>query len=305
MHTFEEVQKVAEGFEKCREFLTGTRIRTDLAMIASSRVDFLMKQQEVVWEGGHQWETPYCRRLYRIYDGLTEYGARPDVLTPGSDFGKYKYLFTPFLLTLEEGNLPQRIEKWVKDGGIWIAGPMTDLRDDIGAHYRDRETGILEQLTESTLTYQIPDAEHRVPCRWADGSNFQAEKYLQMFDVSADAEVLAYADGYHSNFMGKALVFKKQVGKGQIWVLGTEPGKEDLVKLLYLILKDSSQPKKQGTVAAAFREGEGIQGIAAQEYGGSDGKLFLDGRYLDLLTDTEYKKEVPLAPWQTAILKKI
>ena len=304
MHTFEEVQKVAAGFEKCEEFLTGTRVKTDLAMIASSRVDFLMKQQEVVWEGGHQWETPYCRRLYRIYDGIAEIGARPDVLTPGANFSKYKYLLTPFLLTLEECDLPQRIERWVRDGGIWIAGPMADIRDDIGAHYRDRETGILERLTESTLTYQIPDAEHRVPCRWADGSEFKAEKYLQLFDVPEGVEVLAHADGYHSNFVGKALVFRKQVGKGQIWVLGAEPGKEDLVKLLRMILKDSPQLKKQGTVAAAFREGEGIQGIAAQEYGGSEGRLFLDGCYLELLTNTEYKNEVPIAPWQTAILKK-
>jgi len=306
MHTFHEVQQVSRGYRTCSEFLEKTRVKTDFAMIASSRVDYLMKQQEVTWEeGAHAWETAYAKRLYRIYDAIADLGIRPDVLTPGAGLDNYRILFTPYLLTLEEGDLPQRLRSWVEQGGIWIAGPMTDIRNDIGAHYMDRETGILEALTGAVLAYQIPDAEHRIPCRWADGSEFRAEKWLQLFDAPEDAQVLARAEGYHSSLVGKAIAFRKHVGKGTVYVLGTEPGKEDCVKLLKLVLGRKLPPRKEGSVAVAVREGAGLRGIAATEYAGQPGMIFLEKAHVDLLTMIQYEKEVPLLPWQTVILQEV
>jgi len=307
MHIFPEVQQTAAEYKTCGEFLSNTRIITDIAMMVSSRNDYLMKEQEVVWEeGSHAWETAYTKRLYKAYEPMAALGIRPDVIPPGKDLSKYKLLFTPFLLTLEEAGLPERIEAWVRNGGIWIAGPMTDIRNHIGAHYRDRETGILERLTGSRLLYQVPDAEHRIPCSWEDGSPFRGEKWLQLFNAPADAKVLAKADGYYSTLAGCALVFEKKLGKGAIVVLGTLPSPEDGKRLLMYALEKSgtSRFSIEGKVAAAYREGEGLQGISAAEYGGKTGTLSLNGRYLDLLTGQSHADGVSLKPYQTVILIK-
>ena len=307
MHTFGEVQQIAAGYAKCADFLEHTRVTTDFAMMASSTNDYLMKQQEVVWEpDSHQWETAYTKRLYRVYNAIAELGIRADVLTPGKNLKNYRILFTPFLLTLEEGDLQQRITRWVEDGGLWIAGPMTDIRDNIGAHYRDRETGILEALTGASLVQQVPDAEHRICCQWADGSEFRGEKWLQLYDAPADAEVLAAVTGGYSSLVGKAVAFRKNIGKGAVIVLGTEPSLEDGKRLFAGVLAEtgSVQPKIEGQVAAAYRRGEGLCGIGAQEYGGKPGKLFLNGRYTDLLTGAIHEGSMELAPYQTAILQK-
>ena len=307
MHIFPEVQQTAAEYKTCGEFLSNTRIITDIAMMVSSRNDYLMKEQEVVWEeGSHAWETAYTKRLYKAYEPMAALGIRPDVIPPGKDLSKYKLLFTPFLLTMEEAGLPERIEAWVRNGGIWIAGPMTDIRNHIGAHYRDRETGILERLTGSRLLYQVPDAEHRIPCSWEDGSPFRGEKWLQLFNAPADAKVLAKADGYYSTLAGCALVFEKKLGKGAIVVLGTLPSPEDGKRLLMYALEKSgtSRFSIEGKVAAAYREGEGVQGISAAEYGGKTGTLSLNGRYLDLLTGQSHADGVSLKPYQTVILIK-
>lgn len=307
MHTFGEVQELAKGFGACADFLENTRVRTDFAMIASTTTDYLMKQQEVVWEeGSHQWETAYTKRLMRIYDAIAETGIRPDVLTPMGSFEGHRILFTPFLLTLEEENLQCRITDWVEKGGIWIAGPMTDIRNDIGAHYRDRETGILEELTGAALVQQIPDAEHRTPCAWADGTEFRANKWLQLYEVPEDGEVLASVTGGYSALVGKAVAFRKKVGKGEIWVLGTEPSREDLVRLLKAVLAKtgSIQPKVTGKVAAAYRFGSEFRGICAQEYGGEAGTVTVSVPHTDLLTGEVLQGEITLEPWQTRILKE-
>lgn len=307
MHVFPEVRQTAEEYEACGEFLSNTRIKTDIAMMVSSRNDYLMKEQEVVWEeGSHAWETAYTKRLYKAYAPMAALGIRPDVISPGKELDKYKLLYTPFMLTLEEAGLPERIEAWVRKGGTWIAGPMTDIRNNIGAHYRDRETGILERLTGAKLMYQVPDGEHRVPCSWGDGSPFRAEKWLQLFDTPADAKILATADGYYSTLAGKALVFEKKLGKGSIIVLGTLPSPEDGKRLMKLALERSGTGhfEIEGAVAAAYREGEEGLGISAAEYGGKCGSLSLDGRYLDLITGQSHTGRICLTPYQIAILVK-
>ena len=305
MHIFPEVQRIAEEYSKCADFLENTRVTTDFAMMVSTTVDYLMKEQPVVHEPDtNPWDTPYLKRLSRIYDAVRGMGLRPDVINPGKDLDRYKVLFTPFMLTLELGDLPQRIIRWVENGGTWIAGPMTDIRNSIGAHYTDRETGILEALTGAQLVQQIPDAEHRIPCNWADGSEFLADKWLQLYEVPVDVQVLVTAEGYYSTLIGKALVFSKKIGKGTVLILGTEPSAEDCKRLLSLVTQKSHHPKIEGEIAAAIRTGNNIQGISAQEYGGKPGKLYLDGCYTDLLTGIQWIDEMPLTPYQTAILRK-
>lgn len=307
MHIFGEVQHTAAEYKKAGEFLSRTRVRTDIAMMVSSRNDYLMKEQEVVWEeGSHAWETAYTKRLYRAYKPMTELGMRPDVIAPGKDLGNYRLLYTPFMLTLEEPGLQERIAGWVRGGGVWIAGPMTDIRDDIGAHYRDRETGMLEALTGATLAYQVPDAEHRIPCRWSNGSEFHGGSWLQLFDVPEDARVLATAEGYYSALTGKAVVFCRKVGKGTVIVLGTLPSPVDAKRILKLAMEISGTTHFDidGAVAAARRSGDGIEGIAVAEYGGKAGALHLDGCYTDLLTGLSHRDWLHLAPYQVSVLEK-
>ena len=184
---------------------------------------------------------------------------------------------------------------------------MTDIRNGIGAHYRDRETGILEALTGAVLVQQVPDGEHRIPCAWDDGSSFSANKWLQLYEVPEDARVLASVTGGYSALVGKALVFRKKLGRGEIWVLGTEPSRDDLERLLEMVLAQTGilRAKVTGKVAAAFRSGHGLRGICAQEYGGESGTLYVPGPHTDLLTGKVLSGTVTLEPWQTLILQEV
>ena len=308
MHIFGEVQQLAEEYAKCADFLSNTRIHTDIAVTVSSTTDYLMKQQEVVWEADtHQWETAYTKRLYRFYGPLADAGIRADVIPTGHDLSRYKLLFTPFLLTMEEYDLQQRVTDWVRNGGVWVAGPMCDIRNDIGAHYIDKETGILEELTNSKILYQVPDTYDALQCCWADGNPLATDTWLQLFEVDRDTEVLARLTAGYSALEGKPLIFKKKVGKGCVIALGTLPQGKDLEKLLALALAESgtSAFRTEGKVVAAHRSGNGIAGITATEYAGQPGKLWLPGTYCDLISGNTYVNEVPLEPYQTLVLREI
>lgn len=307
MHIFGEVQQIAADYAKCSDFLSGTRVKPDMALMVSSTCDYLMKQQEVVWEpDGHQWETAYTKRLYMVHRPLVEMGIRPDVIPTGKDLDSYRLLFTPFLLTMEEKDLHRRLRAWVEAGSTWIAGPMCDIRDDIGAHYIDRETGILEALTRSVLAYQVPDSDHRTTLSWADSSPFRAERWLQLFDAPEDAEVLVSVTAGYPTLEGKAVVFSVPLGRGHIIVLGTIPSPEDCQRLMAYAqtLSGTSRLSITGSVAAARREGPAGRGITATEYAGKPASIHLDGTYRDLITGEAHFEDLSLKPWQTVVLRK-
>lgn len=308
MHIFHEVQELAKEYEKCADFLKNTKITTDAALMVSSTNDYLMKQQEVVWEeGSHAWETAYTKRLYRFYAPITDAGLRCDVIPPSKDLSKYKLLFTPFMLTMEDGDLQKRIETWVRDGGIWVAGPMTDIRNRIGAHYIDSETGILEQLTNATMVYQVPDTYDCIPCAWTDGSPLATDTWLQLFDAPQNARVLAKVTGGYSALEGKTLIFETSLGKGKIITLGVLPKGAELTQFISQILKENgvSAFAITGKIAAARRIGDDFRGISATEYGGATGTLKLNGRYYDHVSGRYFENEVQFAPYQTVILQEV
>ncbi len=308
MHIFHEVQALAEEFRRCGDFLTDTKVTTDAAMMVSSTCDYLMKQQEVVWEeGSHQWETAYTKRLYRFYEPVTEAGLRCDIIPPSRELSRYRLLFTPFMLTMEDGDLQQRIENWVRGGGVWVAGPMTDIRNAIGAHYIDRETGILEKLTGTTMVYQVPDTYDHLSCAWEDGASLATDTWLQLFDVPENARVLARVTGGYSALAGKALIFETKLGKGKIITLGTLPRGADMTRLIGSLLVEVSIPAFAitGKIAAARRAGPHARGISAAEYDGKPGTMRLGRPHIDLLTGERLEETAEFAPYQVRILQEI
>lgn len=308
MHIFGEVREVAREYERAADFLQKTHICTQAALMVSSENDYLMKQQPVVWEdGAHDWETAYTKRLYRFYEPLTQSGLRCDVIPPSKDLSRYRLLFTPFMLTMELGDVVSRVEQWVRDGGTWVAGPMCDIRNAIGAHYIDRETGDLERLTGAMLVYQVPDTYDHIPCAWADGAPLATDTWLQLYDVPKNAEILAKAIGGYSALAQKALMFVTKLGKGHIVTLGTIPSAQDMEKLLPQLLQMSGVDRFDicGRVAAARRIGENCEGITATEYGGEAATLVLNGTYFDHISGERFADCVELAPYQTVVLEKI
>lgn len=312
LHTFNEVQEISEQFKKASDFIVNTKVETDIAMQVMGENHLIMGLQNVYPEPYSSWNPSdvkefYKMRLYGIHEKIMNNKVRVDVIGTKKPLDKYKLLITPFAMTMEIGDIQQRVEKWVRDGGTWIAGPLTDVRNDIGAHYTDRETGMLECLTGSELVYQVPDSEHKVECTWNDGTLLGRSQWLQLFDIPEDAEELVSVTGdFYAELMGKSVIFRKQVGKGNIIVLGAIPTDEDMKKLMSYALKLSGAKSfdYEGKLTVAHRVGEGIEGYALAEYRGGEGLFRFDGKMTDILTGNEYENEAKVAPYQVMILKK-
>ena len=125
----------------------------------------------------------------RWYRPAVDMGLRPDVIDAAAPLDAYRLIATPMVMALEEENLAARMAQWVRDGGVWVVGPLTDVRNPEGARYRDRFYGTLEALTGLTWRYAVPDKEGGVAAQWSDGAAFAGETWFEMVDAEEGALV--------------------------------------------------------------------------------------------------------------------
>ena len=293
MHTVGEVSEVARGFAAARKFITATRVKGDLAIHFTS-LNWNMNATQPVVEG-----LDYMSRVQdRWYRPLIEQGLRPDVIDAAAPLDGYKLIFSPLMMTLEEADLPARMIEWVKAGGTWVVGPLSDVRNSDGARYRDRFWGILESLTGVTWRYGVPDREKRITAAWNDGTPFEGDDWYEMADAP-DGDALVRVTGGHSAFIGKSILTSTAVGQGRVVLLGSIPSPEDARRLtrLCLDLIGKSPVPAEGKLIVSPREGDGISGLILVEYGGEPARYTLDKPMRDLISGRVLCGEVSVDPY--------
>lgn len=298
MHTVSEVKDVAHGFHAASRFLTGTRVRPDAAIHFTS-LSWNMHECQRVVEG---WEyMPTVQDTF--YRPMTRRGLRPDVIDSGAALDSYKLIFSPMVMSLDDRDLSARMAQWVKDGGVWVVGPLTDVRNADGTRYRDRFHGMLESLTGARWAYSAPDRESRIQAAWQDGEAFQGNTWYEMWD--ADDDALVKVTGGHSAIEGKALVSLKPVGKGWVLLLGTLPSEKDMDRILRLVCEKSgvALPQVEGDVMVCPRRGEAGEGLVLVEYGCGEAAVTLDAPMTDLLTGRRLQGKIHLKPYDVLVLQ--
>ena len=295
MHTTGEVREVARGYEKAAPFLNGTRVVTDVALHFTSLNWNMMATQPVVQ--GLQYMATIHRAFYKP---LIDAGLRPDVIDAREDLSRYRVLFSPLMMTLEEGDLSARVADWVKNGGTWIVGPLSDVRNSDGARWRDRGYGILEELAGVAWQYNAPDREGRIQAQWADGTPFTGDTWFEMLDEPGE-DALARVTAGHSALVGKAILTCKKVGKGRVVLLGTIPSEADMRRIIRTFVE--GLPEVEGEVMVSRREGEAGHGLILIERAAKEARFTLEEPMVDLLTGEKLSGVVALKPYDVELLK--
>ncbi|MCQ2461988.1 MAG: beta-galactosidase trimerization domain-containing protein [Clostridia bacterium] len=248
----------------------------------------------------------YCERLMNdFHKPLIESGIVPDVIGAKKELSEYRLIFAPYMMTLEDGGLQGRLEKWVRNGGVLVAGPMCDIRNALGAHYRDADTGMLEKLTGCTLDYSIPDSSVYIKSQWTDGTPFTGKMWHELYTSCDGAQELVSVTGGHSAVVGKAVVTKVKLGKGEIILLGSIPSEDDIKKLIGIAAADAGVIPFDisGSVIAVPRKGENYEGLILAEYKNQGGTCILPRAMTDVLTGDALSGKITLTPYEIRILQ--
>ncbi|MDI6617803.1 MAG: beta-galactosidase [Clostridiales bacterium] len=300
LHIFDEVKEVSEGFKKAGEFLNNTRpVKSGFAIHFSGYAWWLFEFQPMV--NGFKYAD---KIINKVYKPLIESQIRPDIIDPASSLDGYRVLLSPFLPTLEEGGLIERIKKWVYNGGIWIVGPMSDIRTIDATKYAKAPFGYLENLCNIYCKYQIPGDPEDFTIQWEDGHKSDGSVWYDGFETRGAKSIADYTEGPLS---GLSAIAKCDIGKGQVIILGTLPVREDLKSLALNASKkaDIIPVAASENVLAVPRSGQAGSGMVILELENRTGKLSLKSAMRDLITGKLYNGDIDIPPYSVMVLKDV
>ncbi len=295
-----EIRKASEEFKRVKDFLPEYKVKSDVALqFTSLNWNIKLSQwinQSLPGEQGY---------AYKFYDSLISAGMHPDVIDAGEDLSSYKLLFSPSCYTLEEHNFEERVTEWVKNGGVWVVGPLTDIRTAIGAKYKDSPYGFLEDITGAHLDYILPDDNGKITLENELGASVHGSGIYELFENGEFEPLLTVKNG-HSALVSKNASFIKKVGKGYVIMLGTLPEDGELIRIMKKAasLSASETYETDGNVMVTKRsKGDDSLYLVASAKG-KEGSISLDGRWTDVLTGDVFESTVTIAPYELKILKK-
>ncbi len=233
---------VGKGYAQASTFLTGTRPnKPRVALHFSCDAALAFEAQPLA--DRFQYEDIYMQRGQRKGE-LPEIYFRPlaeaqypvDVIDPSRPLEGYSVVISPFLISLEESAVRERLKTWIQEGGTWVVGPMSDIRTIDGAKYREAPFSVIEEWTRAYCRWQIIGNvdEPIFDVNWKDGTRSGGRIWYDVFEAPEDAEVLGtYAN---DRLKSRTAAFSVPFGKGRIVVLGTVPTAEAFFSLMQPIL---------------------------------------------------------------------
>lgn len=299
VHVFGEIQQTAAEFDKVSDFINRTKVETPVALHFTSKSWNLFMQQPI-FDGNN-----YTGNVQAVHRSLLKSGVRPDVIGSTHSLDGYKVLFSPAVMTLEDNALAEKIEAWVKDGGVWVAGPMTDVRNAIGAHYTDRAMGMIEKMLNVRQDYQIPTDGSILKMAWNDGEPVKAHRWVENYTNLGDGETLASVTGGYSALVGETVIGRYRYGKGEVILCGALLDEEDWQKLIGIALSDAGVKTYPitGMLNVVPRMGA-FDGLIVCETGNADASIELDEPMTDLITGETVSGKVAVEPYGVHVFVK-
>ncbi len=296
-----EIRKAISEIEKVSDFITDYKVETDTALLFTSLNWNIKLTQEINPDLKDD-----CGLIDKFYKSLLSSGIHPDVIDSQEKLEKYKLIFTPTAYTFEEYNFSDRVAEWVKNGGVWVTGPMSDIRTKIGTKYKNSPYGSFEDITDTRLSYILPDDNKSITLENENGDLVRGSMIYELFD-SGDFEPWLTVKEGHSALVGKCVAFVKKVGKGCVVMLGTLPEDDELIRIIRkaAALADA----KVYDVDDGFMVTKRVCGddtlLIVASVGGKEGNFRFDGKYMDIIHGDVFEKDINIKTYGVRVLKKL
>ena len=287
----DEIKQAAEDFEKVAPLLQANRIQSKIAMhySATAWLNFKfapltkgMNYIEFLMENFH---TPLRHHNVDLID------------TPHSLDG-YELLISPYLSCVDEHGLKERVLQWVKKGGTWVVGPMSDVMADNASKYTNAPYSFLEELAGVYTAFQLPIPNEVIKAKWADGSDMEISQTFDGYECRGAKSLAVYANDHPK---GLSAVTINKVGKGRVILLGTMLSPKDFRRLIEKELGFAPIAKASHNVELIERG----RLLLAVELQNEKGSVKLRGKYKDVLTGELCEKETAIHPYSVRVLEPL
>ncbi len=304
---YDDLKELGAFLKNSSDFLTNNLVSpAKMAIVYSHEADAGLRIEEYATNIRY-----YDAWTYRFYLPFHDHYLHRDVISPTSDLSPYDVVFMPLLPVIPD-TTRARLEEWVSQGGTLILGPMTGYRTELWASYTEHAMGDIAEWSGIEVTSRIPIGTQRRPKEiplmlgydeslgW---ENNEAGLWSEAL-VSDNGKVLAtYQNGMHE---GEAAIIENTVGKGKVVVLGTDPGREVVGKLLqkYAREHEIAQILSGEPGVLVVPRGEDGKGLVIVNINNADKQINLpEGEWQDIHADETLSGDLTLQPYEVRILQ--
>ena len=189
---------------------------------------------------------PACRTFYH---GLHRHGHTCDVVSADANLSGYKLLIAPMLMMVKPG-WAQKLEAFVRDGGILLAGCHSGVVDETDLRFDTPDPGPLRELFGfwREETDILPTAEDRnqfvfnQPWGSLEGSHTCSTICERIHPETASTLAVYGSDFY----VGEPAITANAYGKGMAVYLASVPGEDFLAALMRELAERTGLPRPLG-----------------------------------------------------------
>lgn len=289
-YTTPQVRRAIKDLNACKDVLCSSKIKSDIALHYSSDC-FRQFSYVPVTENFN-----YQKSIYNVYRGFMH--TNIDVIDEKRSLDGYKTLISPFLCRIDNES-KDKILDFVKNGGRWIVGPMTDIFDFGLRKFTDAPFGFLEKVAGVTLKYNVPVDHNDYKAEYVGGEKLEISGYYDGYIPRTANSLAEYSEG---DFKGLSVITEASYGKGKIILVGSVIDGKEYAKLAlaenYFDCSDNICINKRTDDVS------GKEYFSLIECFGKDGYATLNGTYKNVIDGKSYNGKISFAPFDAVLLCK-
>ena len=195
--------------------------------------------------------------------------------------------------------MKDKILNFVKNGGKWIVGPMTDIFDFGLRKFTHAPFGFLEEVGGVTLKYNIPVNHNNYKAEYSNGEKLAISGYYDGYIPNKASTIAEYSEG---DFKGLSAITETTYGKGKNILVGSIIDGKEYAKLAcvenYFDCSDNICVNKR------MNKESSEEYFSLIECFGKKGFVILNERYKNVIDGKEYSGKISFEPFDAMLLRK-
>ncbi len=305
---FRDVAELGSALEKLTE-VVGTTVKPEVAIIHDWENRWAVKDSQGPRNGGLHYEET-VKRHYRPFWDL---GVPVDIIDSECEFDQYKLLVAPMLYMVRPG-VGERIERFVENGGTFVATYWTGIVDDKDLCFLNgfpgplRKTlGIWSEEMDSLHDHDTNRVVMHDGNSLGLGGEYTARELCDLIHLEGAEALAVYGEDFYA---GRPALTVNKLGEGKAYYVASRNDAVFTNDFLSALVKQEGIKRVVETdlpdgVTAQLRTDGTSDFVFVSNFTGNEIALKLDGRsYTDLLTSVAVAESIDLAAYSVRILKR-
>ncbi|HOX37514.1 MAG TPA: beta-galactosidase [Candidatus Brocadiia bacterium] len=308
---FRDVAGVGMALEKM-DGVIGTTVRPQVAIVYDWETRWAMDEIQGL---GRDYRGTYAETCIAHYSPFWKAGIPVDVIDQTCDISRYKLFITPMLYMLRPG-MAEKLEKFVREGGTWVATYWTGIVDESDLCYLGgwpggglrKVLGIWDEETDAT------HPEERNCVRFgkgpADGmkEEYEARELFALIHAEGAKVLATYGRDFYA---GRPAVTVNKYGKGRAYYVASRNSNDFLCDFLGAVSREIGiRPILDGGLpdgVSVQKRGDGEREfVFVMNFNAEQVKVALgDGEYHDVLAGGRAGECVELGGYGVGVYRRM